>query len=38
MDYEVGYCKNCGGRLIYIHCFNEVYCEEHCEENEDDDK
>ena len=24
MDYEVGYCENCGGRLIYIHCLDEV--------------
>jgi hypothetical protein len=36
MDYEVGYCENCGGRLVYIHCLDEVVCEEHCEEEEEE--
>ena len=32
MDYEVGTCENCGGRLYYIYCLDAVVCEEHCEE------
>lgn len=34
MDYEVGICDNCGGKLVYIHCLDEVICEEHCEDEE----
>ena len=35
MDYEVGICKECGGRLIYIHCLDVVVCED-CEESEEE--
>lgn len=35
MDYETGTCPNCGGRLVYIHCLDEVICEEHCNEEEE---
>ena len=34
MDYETGTCPNCGGRLYYIYCLDEVKCEEYCEEEE----
>jgi hypothetical protein len=33
MDYEVGTCENCGGRLFYIYCLDEVKCEEYCMED-----
>lgn len=36
MDYEIGTCPNCGGRLVYIHCLDEVICEEHCNEEEEE--
>ena len=36
MDYEVGTCEKCGGKLIYIHCLDIVVCEESCEEEEED--
>lgn len=34
MDYEVGVCENCGGTLIYIHCLDEVICEDYCTEED----
>ena len=34
MDYETGICPNCGGRLYYIYCFDEIKCEECCNEQE----
>ena len=30
MDYEVGTCENCGGRLVYICCTDEIICEDYC--------
>ena len=27
MDYEVGTCGDCGGKLIYISCFEAVICD-----------
>ena len=35
MDYEVGTCKNCGGRLFYIYSIDKVQCEEYCDEEEE---
>lgn len=35
MDYEVGICENCGGRLIYIDCLDTVKCEEYCVDEEE---
>ena len=32
VDYEVGTCENCGGRLIYVYCLDEVKCEDYCME------
>ena len=36
MDYEGGYCKECGGTLRYIYCLDEVICEEGCHEDYDE--
>lgn len=34
MDYKVGIYENCGGRLVYISCLDEVKCEEGCMDEE----